>query len=65
MWSITIAATAIAVASVASLYLWGAYRWRSERAEKEGRQDDEIESPKSLDGSGFELEYLMTAEYQR
>lgn len=65
MWSIPITATAIAVASIVALYAWGAYRWRSEHAEKQGRRDADIDMPKSVDGSGFELEYLMTAEYQR
>lgn len=63
MWMLAITATAIA--SVVALYLWGAYRWRDERIEKVEEESETDRRPREVDGSGFELEYLMTAEYKR
>jgi hypothetical protein len=64
MWSLII--TAIAICSVAALYAWAAYRWQEQREEALVEQTEvESEALQPVDGSDWELEYLMTADYAR
>lgn len=65
MWSLSI--TAVAICSVTALYLWALYCWRGVREEENVERDARTErfGPRGVDGSGFEFEYLMTADYPR
>ena len=56
--------TIIAVASVTTLYLWEGYRWRITREDSEDERAGAI-APKPVEGSDWETEYLLTADYGR
>ena len=62
MWIACI--TIIAVVSVTTLYLWEGYRWRLDRGESDQEAAATI-APKPVEGSDWESEYLLTADYGR
>lgn len=58
--------TLVAIASVAALYIWAFYGWREERGEQaDPHSEVELASPVPVEGSDWELEYLLTADYAR
>lgn len=63
MWSLII--TTIAIASIATLYVGAVYVWREQRDARTNDDELQIGRPMPIEGSDWELEYLLTSDYAR